>query len=123
MANSLKDSALRDLLELIEEDSPLSLSPKASLASTEISAAEVVVEAAGEAVVVETSEVKTMASEDAELPEGEEEDLVAKVAPQFWAANMIHHSSYFQVIGTMVRRLNKDLIILTSKYQSVQMVS
>ena len=82
MANSLKDSALRDLLELIEEDSPLSLSPKASLASTEISAAEVVVEAAGEAVVVETSEVKTMASEDVELPEGEEEDLVAKVAPQ-----------------------------------------
>jgi len=96
LANSLKDLAPRDLLELIEEDSPLSLSPKASLASMEVSAAEAVVEAAGEAVEVETSEVKTiMASEDAELPEEEEEDLVGKV------------------IGTMVLRLNKDLIILT----------
>ena len=50
----------------------------------EVSAAAVVVEVAGEAVVevVETSEDKTTASEDVEVPEGAEEDLVAKVAPQ-----------------------------------------
>ena len=107
------------------EDSQVRLSPKASLASMEVSVAGVAVEVAGEAVVVvvlvETSEDRTMASEDAEVPEGVEEDLVAKVAPQL--PNIQHNSSYFQVIGTMVLRLNKDLIILTSKYQSVRRVS
>ena len=86
LVNNLKDSAPRDLLELelIAEHSPPSLSPKASLALMEVSAAAVVVEVAGEAVVevVETSEDKTTASEDVEVPEGAEEDLVAKVAPQ-----------------------------------------
>ena len=80
MANNLKDSALQDLVELIAEDSPVSLKPRASLVLMEPSEAGVVVEVAGEAVVVETSEDKTMASEDVEVPEGGEEDLVAKVA-------------------------------------------
>ena len=68
-------------MELIAEDSPVSLKPRASLVLMEPSEAGVVVEVAGEAVVVETSEDKTMASEDVEVPEGGEEDLVAKVAP------------------------------------------
>ena len=79
MANNLKDSALQDLVELIAEDSPVSLKPKASL-DLMVSGAEAVAEVVGEAVVVETSEDKTMASEDVEVPEGGEEDLVAKVA-------------------------------------------
>ena len=66
-------------MELIAEDSPVSLKPKASL-DLMVSGAEAVAEVVGEAVVVETSEDKTMASEDVEVPEGGEEDLVAKVA-------------------------------------------
>ena len=78
-------------------DSPVSLSPRASLVSMEVSAAGVVaVEAAGEAVVGESSEDKTiMASEVAVVPAGEEEDLVAKVAPQFRATNYYTSFSLF----------------------------
>ena len=96
MVNNLKDSALQDLVELIAEDSPVSLKPKASL-DLMVSGAEAVAEVVGEAVVVETSEDKTMASEDVEVPEGGEEDLVAKVAPQFRATN--YYTSFFLFPG------------------------
>ena len=86
------------MLELIAEDSAVSLSPRDSLVSMEVSAAEVVAEAAGEAVVGEISEDKTiMASEAEEVLAGEEEDLAAKVAPQVRPTN--YCTSFFLLPG------------------------
>ena len=60
--------------------------------------AEVVAEAAGGAVVEETSEDKTiMASVAAVVLVGEGEDLVAKVAPDVQATN--YHASFFLFPG------------------------